>query len=168
MKWAECFKKKAIMKRIMEEENQIKSEIRSENGLYLVSNACYNPISKNTVYVIKIGIASDISKRMEQYKSTNPMLNHIDFFYGFSKEQGRAIEKVYHKLMRELSYKQIEGTAEWFEVEESKYFNILNKGFGYFTFDNLKFETSNTKTINIVKTVQFYYEIFYNNFSKNH
>ena len=168
MKWAECFKKKAIMKRLIEEEKQTKSEVRSENGLYLVSNVCYNPISKNTVYVIKVGIASDISKRMSQYKSTNPMLNHIDFVYGFSKEQGRAIEKAYHELMKELSYKQIEVTAEWFEVEESKYFNILNKGFGYFTSENLKLEITNTKTANIIKTLQLYYEIFYDNFSKNH
>ena len=96
------------------------------------------------------------------------MLNHIDFFYGFSKEQGKTIEKLYHELMKELSFKQIEGTAEWFEVEESKYFNILNKGFGYFTSDNLKVETANANTVSIIKVLQIYYEVFYNKFSKNY
>lgn len=97
------------------------------SGLYFVGQTHFNPITKEEFYWVKIGKASNIANRMAGYRTSCPMLYHIDYRKGSQKA-----EKVYHILLKSKSIAKCNHNKEWFMVDRETYLEMCEKGFSYF------------------------------------
>ena len=97
-------------------------------GVYLIGETHFNPITKEELYFIKVGASSNLNKRMKQYKSSNPCLFCIDFDTTDSFSEYEYQEMLYEYAAEKL----VDGTLEWVTVSREKYLKICEKGFQFF------------------------------------
>ena len=99
-----------------------------DGGLYFVGETHFNPATDQKYYCVKIGSASNISNRMKQYNTHNPMLWRID--YAIHKE---GLEKLYQSFLSRIALAKCNHNEEWFFVDRDTYLEMCQKGFQYFT-----------------------------------
>lgn len=100
-------------------------------GVYLIGNTLFNPHTNEQYYLVKVGESSNIYNRMKSYRTTNPMVFHIDFLE--IKESACVFEHQCHVLMFKEGFVLNKDTSEWFLVNRETYLEICEKGFKYFT-----------------------------------
>lgn len=104
--------------------------VRKNGKLYYMGESCYGMakehfIDQNGVYIVqirrtnkyKIGITNNITRRLKEFKTTNPFT--VDLIYFIITDNTRFVEREFHDLFRN----NIIG-GEWFELE--KLDDILN------------------------------------------
>ena len=78
------------------------------SGLYFVGMVGINPITKQILYMVKIGQAQDIGDRMRQYLSMNPLIYHnncslpVRDFDDKNKWEKNCHKYMEHRLQTEL------------------------------------------------------------------
>lgn len=101
-----------------------------ENGLYLVGSTHFNPFTKEEFYLVKVGTSKNLNKRMKQYKGTNPLMFHIDYYP--TNNTLPLYECDCHMVLYENCEGIIEGCDEWVKVSRDTYLEICEKKFNYF------------------------------------
>ena len=104
-------------------------------GVYLVGATHFNPFTHEEFYWIKNGKAKDISKRMAQYDTCNPMTYHIDFKKCETEKQAYAIEGIYKAKLSYIALNSCAKNDEWFRVSREIYLAVCKGGYNYL--DNL-------------------------------
>lgn len=98
-------------------------------GLYFLGQCFFNPYTDEKHYCVKIGLSTNIEKRMKAYKTHTSMIWNIDF-----KRVSECVvaqrESDYQFKIREKAT-DVFGT-EWFEVDRQTYLEMCEKGFNYF------------------------------------
>ena len=79
---------------------------------------------KEQNFLIKIGYASNVDKRIMQYKSHNPLVIPMYTIAGT-----KALEKKYHSLLSSIGKKYY---GEWFLVSKIVFMNLMKRGFYLF------------------------------------
>ena len=98
-------------------------------GLYFI---CMPLIDDEHTYIMKVGKASNIHKRMIQYKSMNPLGMHYANYNTLilPEMELRLAELRCHNFLAQFSVGVVEGTTEWFIIENEKWqeqlFEIFN------------------------------------------
>lgn len=105
--------------------------VPEECGLYLVGSTYINPFSKQTYYWIKVGMSTNLVKRLRSYRTENPMVWIADTM-AVDKEDVYSMERECHIILSDVAYGIARNTDEWFIVDEKTYFEICDKGFRYF------------------------------------
>ena len=100
------------------------------NGVYLIGNTLFNPHTNEQYYLVKVGESSNLYNRMKSYRTTNPMVFHIDFL---ETPHFTMLERQCHVLMFKNGFVLNKDTSEWFLVDRETYLEICEKGFKYFT-----------------------------------
>jgi hypothetical protein len=118
-------------KRFKNEEDPLRFSAPKEEGLYLIGNTVFNPFTMEEFYFIKVGASTNIYKRMNTYRSTNPSIFHIDYYLRSEWKRGMN-EQGCHFVCREIGMAVVERTSEWFRVDRQTYLEICSKGFVYF------------------------------------
>jgi hypothetical protein len=122
--------------------------IPKQAGLYLVGNVILNPTTNEIIYLVKVGMSTNLYDRMKNYASTNPLMYHIDYLlignecdynkipsYEIARVKTRRIkpiEEQYHNAMEKLNFPHCEYAKEWFIVSKETYLEICSKKFKYF------------------------------------
>lgn len=103
-------------------------------GIYLLGQTIFNPITSARFYLIKVGLSSDLDKRMKDYRTTNPLVFHIDFkvLAGVYGKDLYSIEKKCHTKLRDICLYEMEDAREWFIVDRKTYLDICKKGCAWF------------------------------------
>lgn len=102
------------------------------SGLYLVGSTYFNPITDDKYYWVKVGRASNIEHRMNEYNTCCAMLYRIDYKRIDDKIECRDAETYYHKRLFDISLATCNHNKEWFLVNKETYLEICEKGFAYF------------------------------------
>lgn len=129
----------------LEDRRGFKSAIPQGGGLYMLGNTIFNPHTRETFFLVKIGMSSNLLSRMESYRLHNPLIFHIaykpienpiprgtyhrDILY---RRLMNSVEKEYHQAMEKLNFGHMAYSDEWFFVDENIYLEICEKGFEYF------------------------------------
>ena len=108
-----------------------KVEIPETCGLYLVGSTHFDPILEITYYWIKVGMSVNLVKRLNSYRTENPMIFIADV-YEDSPDLVRDNEFLCHVKLSDVAKAQAQGTNEWFLVDRETYLEICEKGFNYF------------------------------------
>ena len=80
---------------------------------------------KDNNYMVKVGMSRNLQKRINDYKSHNPLAIVICSCAGTERE-----EKYCHNMLSQV-YQRIKGT-EWFLVDEKFYYDCMSFGFRIF------------------------------------
>lgn len=97
-------------------------------GLYLVSNIVFNPITDEKLHLVKIGYSTNLASRMNNYRTQNPMLYHIDYYL-----DKKVSETEFHiEMLLSDKFQKLDNAQEWFITDEKTYFEICEGGFQYF------------------------------------
>jgi hypothetical protein len=92
-------------------------------GLYFIGMIGQNPDGEN-YYLIKIGTAENIKKRLQAYATYNPMI-YIGGCY--CVKNGRVgCEERCHRFLSRMAYAQAQNSKEWFYVSEEDYYALCN------------------------------------------
>lgn len=110
------------------EADPLGKNIPRSTGLYLVGNTAFNPYTGEQLFAVKVGYTGRLlEERMRDYRSTNPLLFHIDYC------TDRSIsEYACHEKLLTVCNSLKEGTSEWFLVSKEIYLDICAKGFKWF------------------------------------
>ena len=134
--WAWCpeeFCLKDRFKRVSAEKP--KRDFPSDEGLYLIGQTTFNPFTNEKFYWLKVGKASDFTKRMKTYSTHNPCIWKIDFM-PLDKNTAFVMEISYSSRLKNLMGLETgEHSKEWFRVNENDYLDICNKGFKHEIFN---------------------------------
>ena len=103
-----------------------------KGGLYLVGNCNFNPISGETFYWIKVGVASNFKKRMSQYRTHNPMLWKNSYYFCDNSKERLFLENRCHEALKKCAIGSLSEDSEWYEVDKETYLKICKKGFSFF------------------------------------
>lgn len=103
-----------------------------KGGLYLVGSCNFNPISGETFYWIKVGVASNFKKRMSQYRTYNPMLWKNSYYFCDNPRERLFLESKCHEALKKCAIGSLSEDSEWYEVDRETYLKICNKGFSFF------------------------------------
>ena len=93
-------------------------------GCYFVGMVGFNPITETSYYLVKVGFASDISRRIKQYANTNPMLYHNNCVLcvdGMNEEGYRMSEHTCHEFLARHAIGRAQNSNEWFYVSKETY-----------------------------------------------
>ena len=94
--------------------------------MYFVGETHFNPITDEKFYWVKIGKATNLKQRMQNYNTHNPMLWRVDFSLDYDKEE------YYHKRLNEVAIAKCNHNNEWFLVDKTTYLEMSEKGFKFF------------------------------------
>ena len=98
----------------------------SENaGLYFLGMIGHSPAGED-FYLVKIGCASNIKERVNQYRSYNPMIYHNNIIYCPVGVNLRALEKNAHQVLADIAIARAAHAMEWFYVDKDIYFNLCD------------------------------------------
>jgi len=102
-----------------------------ECGLYLVGSTYFDPLTMELYYWIKVGMSTNLKKRIKNYHTENPMifvadLMECDSFNVYDMEHDC------HIALSDVAYGIAQDTVEWFIVDRETYLEICKKGFRYF------------------------------------
>ena len=101
------------------------------SGLYLIGNTLFNPMTNEQYFLVKVGESSNLYNRMRSYRSTNPMVFHIDYLA--VKEDVFCLEHECHALMLRMGFVKAKDATEWFLTSRETYLEICERGFEFFT-----------------------------------
>lgn len=96
----------------------------NDMGCYFVGMVGMNPITEENYYLVKVGFASDISRRIKQYANTNPMLYHnncVLCIEGMDEEGYRIGEHTCHEFLARHAIGRAQNSNEWFYVSKETY-----------------------------------------------
>ena len=113
------------------EDGYIKKEISEDCGVYLVGSTHFDPLTGKRYFWIKVGMASNLRKRLNGYRSENPMLFIADLME-VDYADVYEIERSCHIMLSDVAKAQAKGTDEWFLVDRKTYMNICQQGFDFF------------------------------------
>ena len=105
-----------------------KSHRTNGSGVYLIGNTTFNPITKEERYWVKVGKATTLNQRINQYLTHAPDIYFIDW-RPTRKDLLTDYENRYHS---QLELQATYNRTEWFKVDKKTYFEICEKGFQYF------------------------------------
>lgn len=125
--------------RWINEENPKKYEAPEKSGLYLIGNTVFNPETDEKFYAVKIGISSNLAKRMAGYRTHNPFVFHIDFLEAEADETP-YYENIFHWLFSVSGGKFMLDNEEWFLFSEEAYKTICIGGFGFLMWKAIQIE----------------------------
>lgn len=94
------------------------------SGLYFLGNCGYNPITKETTFLAKIGSSENIGKRLKAYVTYNPLLYHNHSSLQVPSNILYKIEKVAHKFLDKHAYAKPSETNEWWYFTEENYLTM--------------------------------------------
>lgn len=106
--------------------------VESDSGLYLIGSTYFDPKHPDRLYYwIKVGLSSNLEKRIKGYRSHNPMVWVADTITFDVMEMGQ-MEQYCHIMLSDIAYGIARDTEEWFIVTAEQYNEICSKGFSYF------------------------------------
>jgi len=100
-------------------------------GLYLVGSTHFDPHTMMQYYWIKVGMSTNLKKRIKSYHTENPMVFVADTMICDISDVG-AMENDCHIALSDVAYGIAEDTIEWFIVSRETYLEICREGFRYF------------------------------------
>lgn len=112
-------------------EDGINYAVPREAGLYFIGETHFNPYTKEEFYWVKIGLSTNLAKRMKQYDTHCPMLWRIAFKTNLHKCL-EIEEEYYHDRLKEIAVAGCNHNEEWFLVNRETYLEMCDKGFSYF------------------------------------
>ncbi len=112
-------------------EDGINYNAPEQAGLYFIGETHFNPFTKEEFYWIKIGLSTNLAKRMKQYNTCCPMLWRIAFKTNLNKCLENE-EEEYHDKLRKIAIASCNHNEEWFLVDRETYLEMCEKGFSYF------------------------------------
>ena len=98
-------------------------------GLYFLGMIGRNPAGED-FYLVKIGCASNIKNRVNQYRSYNPMIYHNNIIYCPNTDLAAA-EKEAHKYLANIALARAAHAMEWFYVDKDTYFKLCENPWQY-------------------------------------
>lgn len=105
------------------EKNDI--EYPHKDGLYLLGQTFFNPITDEKFYWIKPGTASDLKRRRRDYSTHTAMIQDIDYYIG-----NELTESGCHRKLKAIALHR--HADEWFSVSREDYLAICEQGFNWF------------------------------------
>ena len=128
------FWKDRIMKRgdrRIPKDNFQKNDVKypHKQGLYLIGQTIFNPITDEKYYWVKVGWSSDLASRRAQYNTHTSMIWDI----GYLTTKDIMLEYKYHDKLFDIALHR--HADEWFSVPRENYLQICQKGFEYFKED---------------------------------
>ena len=99
-------------------------------GCYLLGNTAFNPYTEEKFYWVKVGMSSDMERRMKSYSTHTPTVFKIDFIEVPSQDVYWKEYKC-HCVLEDIG-EQAKDSKEWYRVNEKDYLEICSKGFHYF------------------------------------
>ena len=125
---------------LIEETSRQHNNIPSlTNGLYIIGNITYNINTNKKFFWVKVGLSSDLRKRIMNYYTQNPTITEIDYYIINNKDRQKrklrtdATEKICHFALNQIAIGRM--CKEWFLVSEKDYLEICKKGFSWFGLD---------------------------------
>lgn len=112
-------------------DDGINYDAPNEAGLYFIGETHFNPHTMILYYWIKIGLSTNLRKRMKQYDTHCPMLWRIDFKTNLEFDL-ELEEEHYHDKLKEIAVAGCNHNEEWFLVDRETYLAMCEKGFSYF------------------------------------
>lgn len=107
-------------------------EMPQVNGLYLLGQTSVNPFTKEEIYWVKVGMSSDVKRRVNQYTTYNPMFWQIQYIE-LDEDITFMTEQLCHKdLLQNKIGSTLKRGSEWVMVPKDIYLEICNKGFSWF------------------------------------
>ena len=149
--WKDVFTLKEITEIPCEDEHEKRQYMQSEEhfqGLYWVGCVGFDPIKKLPIPNGKIGLASDVSKRMKNYCTHNPMVWHNDCSLKVEGDYATLceMERTAHKFLEKVATRLCPNTAEWYEFSETIYLALCeclqNENFFYYVTQENKHQTA--------------------------
>lgn len=102
----------------------------NDMGCYFVGMVAFNPITETSYYLVKVGFATDISRRIKQYANTNPMVYHNDCVLCIDDmdEAGyRDGEHNCHLYLARHAIGRAQNSNEWFYVSKETYLEMCEQ-----------------------------------------
>lgn len=99
-------------------------------GLYFLGDVRANPHTGEMFYSVKIGLSSNIKKRMNSYRTSNPMAYKIDCK---PCEDYEIQEQWYQSLLSQIALYRNQNNDEWWFVDRDTYLEMCEKKFDYFS-----------------------------------
>lgn len=99
-------------------------------GCYFVGMVGMNPITQENYYLVKVGFATDISRRIKQYANTNPMLYHNNCVLcidGMDEAGYRDGEHNCHLYLARHAIGRAQNSNEWFYVNKETYLELCER-----------------------------------------
>lgn len=99
-------------------------------GCYFVGMVGMNPITQENYYLVKVGFATDISRRIKQYANTNPMLYHNNCVLcidGMDEAGYRDGEHNSHLYLARHAIGRAQNSNEWFYVSKETYLQMCEQ-----------------------------------------
>lgn len=105
---------------------------KMKSGLYLIGYVFMNPFTREEFYWLKVGISTDLMRRMEEYVVLCPMVWKNSYCYRKSMKRARREETMCHALLENFCIEKGFRSKEWFRVEREAYLDVCQKGFSFF------------------------------------
>lgn len=101
----------------------------ADAGLYFLGMVGTNPITNKSYYLVKIGKARNVSERVRQYASYNPMVftTHCIFPVEDGREEATRYERIAHNALAKVAYARAQKAKEWFYVDEETYMALCEQ-----------------------------------------
>lgn len=99
-------------------------------GLYFIGMAGFNPLTDERYYLVKVGCAMNIRKRIKQYLTHNPMIYHNNIILPISEAdypKMTVMEDNCHRYLKKCAYAKAAGSKEWFYVSRETYLQLCEK-----------------------------------------
>ena len=103
----------------------------AEAGLYFLGETHFNPFTHEEFYWVKIGLSTNLKRRMKEYDTHCPMLWRIGYILADNDCLERE-EEWYHDKIKEVGIATCNHNEEWFLVDRNTYLEMCAKGFNYF------------------------------------
>lgn len=101
-------------------------------GLYLMGDPKFNPITNEPIYCVKVGLSyTSMSRRMNDYSTYNPVMYNQNYLYTTHDLTG-ILEELAQIQLNKVG-QLLPNTKEWFRVSRETYLEIMEKGFTYFS-----------------------------------
>lgn len=95
------------------------STISRCDGLYFIGMIGMNPEGHN-YYLVKVGSADDVQKRLRQYATYNPMI----YIGGICPATSKTSEDTAHDYLADRAIALAQNSTEWFYVTEEVYYEL--------------------------------------------
>lgn len=95
------------------------SKIPYCSGLYFIGMIGTNP-DGHSYYLVKVGSADDVQKRLRQYATYNPMI----YIGGICPSTRHTSEETAHEYLAERAIALAQNSTEWFYVTEEMYYEL--------------------------------------------
>lgn len=96
------------------------------SGLYFLGCVGCNPVTGEYQYCVKVGISSDISKRLKGHASSNPLLFHSHASLPFTDANAGASEGNCHNYLDRIAIGMPAESEEWWFVDKETYMKLCS------------------------------------------